>query len=412
VIKQINPTDGKSLIANLTSPAFAISYPFGLLGVILSMVLVRVLFRADPSKEAELAQQLEHPSKAPLPAVMNIELKNPNLDGLSIARLADLQGRGVVISRVLQSGKVSIARPDTTVRTGDVVLAVGPQSELEEFRLIAGTQSTTDLRAMPCNITVKEILVTHREALGKTLEELDLTDKLGVNITRIRRGTVEFAALGNRELKFGDRVLAVGEASALDQAARELGNSTRELNHPRLLPIFIGLVLGVTLGAIPVAIPGLPVPVKLGLAAGPMIVAIVLARIGRVGGLIWYMPHSASQLMREFGITLFLICVGILAGDGFFNNLNQQGLMLLLLGAVITMVPLMLVGLFARIAYKTNYLHICGMLAGSMTSPSLAFTQTMTPSEAPSLAFATVYPLTMIMRVLMGQLLVLIFAGL
>lgn len=411
VIKQLDPAAGSQTVRALTAPAFAISYPFGLLGVILAMVLVRAIFRASPTQEAELALQLEHPSKAPVPAVMNIELTNPNLNGVTIQRLTDLQGQGIVISRVLQNGKMAAARSDTVVRTGDVVLAVGAQPELEAFRLIAGTPSTTDLRTVPSNVSVRDILVTHREVLGKTVEEVNLADRIGVAITRVRRGTMEFTALGHLELKFGDRVLAVGEPSALDQAAKELGNSPRDLNHPRLTPIFLGLMLGVILGAIPLVIPGLPVPLKLGLAAGPMIVAIILARIGQIGSLIWYMPNSASQLMREFGITLFLICVGILAGDGFFNNLNEKGLLMLGLGAAITIVPLMLVGIFARLVYKTNYLHICGILAGSMTSPSLAFTQTMSPSEAPALSFATVYPLTMILRVMLGQLLVLVFAS-
>lgn len=402
---------GTPQIRSLTSPAFAIAYPFGLLGVIIAMVATRIIFRASPAKEAELADAMDRGGKQP-PSTLNVEITNPNLAGMKVDDLEHLQGHGVVISRVMHQGDVRVPRPETTVQPGDVVLAVGVPGELEAFRLIAGKETSTDLREMPGEIQTREILVTHHPVLNKTVDELNLPQRFGVTITRVRRGELQFTAAGHVELHFGDTVRAVGHSTALDAAAKELGNSVRELNHPRLLPIFVGLVLGVILGSILVPIPGLPVPVKLGLAAGPMLVAIMLARLGRFSTLLWYMPFSASQLMRELGITMFLIGVGLLAGHGFFNTLTSPlGLQLLLLGTIVTLVPLMIIGLVARYVFKTNYLHICGILAGSMTSPSLAFVHTMTSSQAPAVAFATVYPLTMILRVLMGQLLVLIFGG-
>lgn len=410
VIRTLDPIHGRETVLAITSPAFAISYPFGLLGVILAMVILRAAFRISPAKEAELAQLAQ--DSAPAPSTLNLEIQNPNLKGVTVERLEKLQGGGIVISRVMHQGEVATARPETVLEQGDLVLAVGTPAELEEFRLIAGVVSQTDLRRVAENITQREIIVTHREALGKTVTALALSARLGVTITRVRRAAQEFTAVRNVELQFGDRVVAVGEPASLDAAASLLGNSTRELNLPRILPIFVGLALGVTLGSIPVAIPGLPMPVKLGLAAGPLIVAILLARMGRWGGLLWYMPHSASGLLRELGITLFLICVGILAGESFFSTLGSPlGLNLLWLGSLVTLVPLLIVGVVCRVVYRVNFLHACGILAGSMTSPSLAFTQTMTHSEAPALAFATVYPLTMILRVLMGQLLVLLFSG-
>ncbi len=394
--------------AGLTGPAFAIAYPFGLLGVILAMVLVRTIFRVNPQTEGDRLTATDHP-KSDL-HTLNIELKNPNLDGYSIDRLAELQGDGVVISRVLHRNAVMVAQPDTTVSLGDVMLAVGTKQELTDLTVIAGQVSSVDLRAMPTRIITKPLLVTHREVLGKTVDELDLARRLGVTITRISRTGLEFTAVGNLRLQLGDRALVVGEPEAIDGAAKKLGDSPRELNHPRLLPIFFGITLGVILGSIPVFVPGLPAPVKLGLASGPMIVAIVLARIGRIGPMIWYMPPSASGLLRELGIVLFLIAVGLRAGKGFFDNLfSPVGVEWLLLGAVITLVPLLTVGLVAQKLFKTSYLHVCGLLAGSMTSPSLAFTSTMTTSEAPAVAFATVYPLTMILRVLIAQLIVLVF---
>jgi putative transport protein len=315
-----------------------------------------------------------------------------------------------VISRVLQKGQITVARPDLPIYTGDVLLAVGPKKDLVDLQLIVGGESTVDLRTVPSKITTRNALVTHRSVLGKTVDEVDLERKLGVTITRVTRSGFEFTAVGDLRLQFGDNVRLVGEPESIAAAAKVVGDSVRDLNLPRLLPIFFGIALGVVLGSIPVFIPGLPAPIKLGLASGPMIVAIILARLGRVGRLIYYMPHSASGLLRELGIVLFLIAVGLRAGPGFFDNLfSFTGVKWLMLGALITLLPLLIVGFFAKKLFKMNYLHVCGLLAGSMTSPSLAFTHTMTSSEAPAVAFATVYPLTMIMRVLVAQLMILIF---
>jgi putative transport protein len=232
--------------------------------------------------------------------------------------------------------------------------------------------------------------------------------------TRVSRAGLEFTAVGTLRLQFGDRIRAAGESGALDAAATILGNSSRELNTPRLLPLFVGILLEVILGSLPLLPPAmtrLPAAIKLGLASGPLIVATILAWIGRVGPLIWYMPQSASGLLRELGIVIFLIAVGLGGGEGFFAKLHTvEGLCWLGYGAVITLAPLVLTGLFARAVLKMNYLHICGLLCGSLNSPSLAFTQTMTASEAPAVAFATVYPLTMVARVLAAQVMVLIFA--
>jgi len=403
-LKSIPGSDGAG---QLTGPAFAISYPFGLMGVILAMVVLRAVFRTHPQQEAEALAVLEGKGKREL-ATRNIEVCNANLNGLTLGRIAELHGSQVVVSRVLHGDTLVTAAPELTVALGDVLLAVGPAEKLDNFCLIIGKESKHDLRAMPSNISTRKILVTHRAALGKAVPDLDLE---GVTITRVARATFQFTPNASFRLQFGDQATAVGEPAALDKAAAMLGNSVRELNHPRLLPIFLGIALGVFIGSIPIMIPGLPAPVKLGLASGPLIVSIILARIGRVGPVIWYMPHNASQMLRELGIVLFLIAVGLLSGEGFFHALQTPvGFQWLGYGAAITLVPLLVVGLGARWIFKVNYLHICGMLAGSMTSPSLAFTSTMTPSEAPAMAFATVYPLTMILRVLLAQLMVLIFS--
>ncbi len=410
-LKTVHGTDAIAIIATSTAPAFAITYPFGLFGVILAMVLLRAIFRVNPQREADEIERQQRGDRV-TPATMNIDLVNPNMEGLTVKGLEELHGTGVVISRVLHGVVVSVARPDLMLHTRDVIFAVGEPKALEALRLIAGQQISADLRILGSHITSRQILVTHPQVLGKTLNELSFADRLGVTITRFIRGELQFTAVSDIRLQFGDRVLAVGEDEALDEAAKTLGNSMRELNLPRLLPIFVGLALGVTLGMLPLRVPGLPVPLKLGLAAGPMVVAILLARLGRVRSLIWYMPFSAAALLRELGIVLFLIGVGLLAGEGFFATLwSTTGLYLLGLGAIVTFVPLIAVGLFARIFLKSNFLQLCGLLAGSLTSPSLAFVHTITDSEAPAVAFATVYPLTMILRVLVAQLIVLLFTG-
>jgi putative transport protein len=403
---------GLSEASDVTLPAFAISYPFGLLGVILAMVILRIVFRAKPNLEAEELEKAELATRKEL-TTSNIELTNPNLNGLPLKDLPAIDRTGVIVSRVQHGNKVEVATAETPVYVGDVLLAVGEPEEVKDFQLIVGRKSLVDLRSLPSKISTRQVLVTHREVLGKNVNELRLAQKYGVTVTRVQRAGLEFTAVGNLKLQFGDRVRVVGEANGLAAAAKLLGDSSRELNHPRLLPIFIGIAIGVIFGSLPilpVSLTSLPAPVKLGLAAGPMIIAIILARIGRVGGLIWYMPQSASGLLRELGIVMFLIAVGINGGEGFFNKVaTSEGGLYLALGAAITIVPLLLVGLFARLVMKVNYLHICGLLCGSMTSPSLAFTHTMTTSEAPAVAFATVYPLTMILRVLVAQILILAF---
>jgi putative transport protein len=409
-IKSIQNSPPGTAPSPVTGEAFAIAYPFGLLGVILAMIFVRAIFRIVPQAEADLIDAAEKKEKPTLHA-LNIEVKNPNLDGLTLDKIQELQGLGVVISRVSQKSVIRVARPDLRVNVGDVLLAVGPQQELSDLRTIAGADAAVDLRAVPSKILTRNVLVTQNKVLGTTVDELDLSRRFAVAITRISRAGMEFTAVGSLRLQFGDSVRLVGEADGIDAAAHELGDSQRALTIPRLLPIFVGIALGVTLGSIPIFLPGLPAPVKLGLAGGPMIVAIVLSRLGRIGRLIWYMPISASALLRELGIVLFLIAVGLQSGQGFFNKLfSTEGVIWLLLGAGITLIPLMLVAIVARKVFRLDYLHICGLLAGSMTSPSLAFVSTMTTSEAPAVAFATVYPLTMLLRILVAQLMVLIFA--
>jgi putative transport protein len=264
---------------------------------------------------------------------------------------------------------------------------------------------------MPSKITTRRILVTHKAALGKTVDELHFAQRAGVSITRVRRGEVELPPSPEVALQFGDTVTAVGEEEAIKRVAAELGDSVKQLNHPQVIPIFVGIALGIVLGSIPLKFPGMPAPVKLGLAGGPLLAAIVLSRLGHFGSLVWYLPLSANFIMREIGIVLFLACVGIGSGERFFLALaNGTGWYWMACGALITALPLLLVGFYARAVMKMNYMTLCGLLAGSMTDPpALAFAGQATGSDAPSIAYAAVYPLTMLLRVLTAQMLVLFF---
>ena len=396
-------------LAKMPGLGYAVAYPFGIMGIILTMGLIKGLFKVQPSKEAaEFASQMQ--SNAPRPANLNIAVTNPNLDGLAIERIPGMASSGVVISRVLRGGEMVVATPETVLHLGDAVHAVGPEDKLREVQIIIGKPSDVDLKSLPSTVTTRRVVVTKKSVLGKSVEELNLDD-MGVAVTRVSRADIEFTPTASFTFQFADTVLLVGEEEAINRAANALGNSPKQLNHPQIVPIFVGIALGILVGSIPFHFPNIPAPVKLGLAGGPLLVAILLSRLGRVGPLIYYMPQSANFMLRELGIVLFLACVGLKAGDQFIHTLTQgPGLYWMACASLITLVPLLVVGLFARAIYKLNYTSICGVLSGSMTDPpALAFANTMAGSDAPSISYATVYPLTMLLRVVSAQLLVLIF---
>jgi putative transport protein len=404
----LNDTRGGSSAAG-TVAAYAIAYPFGIIGIILAMVLIRAIFRIDVKAEGD-ALMADHDA-APVLSTRNLELTNPNLNGLTLRRIPGIGG-DVFVSRVLHQDKLTVAGGDSLVHLGDVLLAVGPQAKLDEVQLIVGRPSTVDLTALPSNIAARRIVVTKSSALGKTVAQLNVQQLYGVAITRIRRGEVELPPGPQVTLQFGDTLMAVGEESAIKQVAAELGDSLSRLNHPQVIPIFLGIALGVILGSIPFRVPGMPAAVKLGLAGGPLIVAIVLSRLGHIGPLVWHLPLSASYALREVGIVLFLSSIGIKSGGEFFQTLTHgPGMYWMACGAMITAVPLLSVALFARVVMRMNYMTLCGLLAGSMTDPpALQFAGSVTQSEAPSIAYAAVYPLVMLLRVLAAQILVLLFA--
>ncbi len=394
----------------LPGVGYAVAYPFGIFGIILTMLLTKTFFRLDPAAEAAKYESERRPHGSTLEAI-NLVVTNTNLDGLKIKELPFIDDSPVVISRILHAGVVSVAQGDAVVHVGDTVLAVGSKNKLQELQRLIGAKSDIDIKKLPQAITSQRIVVTHKSVLGKTVEDLGFLEQYGVTFTRLIRTEVQFPATGSVRLQYGDVLIAVGEESALKKVATILGNSPTELNHPQIIPIFVGIFLGVILGSLPIHLPGVPAPVKLGLAGGPLIAALLLSRAGHWGPFVWYLPKSANFMMRELGITLFLACVGLKSGSSFFSTLTQgEGFYWMGLAALITFVPIFVVAIFCQLRYKMNFLTMCGLISGSMTDPpALAFANSFAASNAPGISYASVYPLVMILRILSAQLIVLFF---
>jgi putative transport protein len=397
--------------ATLPAVAYAVAYPGGVFGIIVVLLFLRGVFRINPEKEAEQFRAEQKVGIEPLER-MNLAVANPNVENLPIGEVPGREG-GVAVSRIKRAGalEVETATEQTVLHQGDIILAVGTRKALDRFRVVIGRVSDVNLFKAPGRVVSRKIVVTRQAVLGKTLEELDFDDLYGVAVTRVTRADIEMTAVPELHLQFGDVLQVAGEEQAIGKVQHVVGNKLKALNETNFIPIFIGIALGVLAGTLPIAIPNMPVPVRLGIAGGPLVLAILLGRIGRIGPLVWYMPANANMAFRELGIVLFLACVGLKAGEKFFGTVfTAEGLHWLMGGLVITIVPLLLVGLVARLVMKLNFTIISGLLAGSMTDPpALAFANAVSGSDAPSVAYATVYPLTMLLRILCAQILVLIF---
>ena len=399
----INPDLGNS-----ASVGYALAYPGAILGIILTMVLIKFVFKRQIAEDMKYVPGTRSESDF---ANMSIKVENRNLDGLKIKDLPASRELGVIVSRVFHDGQMTVAHDDTVIRTGDVILAVGKTESVRNFMIVVGSPSETDLKKVPSRILHSRVIVTRKEVIGRTLDQIRLESQYNVVATRVARADVEFIVSDDYVLQFADNMVIVGEESGVAAAAALLGNSPRDLNHPQLIPAFIGIGLGVVLGSIPFTIPGLSTPVKLGLAGGPLIMAIILSYVQTIGPLNWYMPPAGNLMLRELGIVLFLACVGLKAGGKFVETLVLgNGVTIVLLSFVITVAPLIVVGIFAKFKYKLNYMSLCGALAGSMTDPpALAFANTMAGSNLPAMSYSTVYPLAMIMRIISAQVLVMLF---
>jgi putative transport protein len=401
-------------LSGIPALSYAVAYPLGIVGIIVSMILVRVLFRLDVKGEVAQFEKSQRSGGQPIER-LNLRVDNANLDGLRIDAIPGLHETGVTVSRLKRRGEseVRVATGASVIHTGDTLLTVGTAPHLESFQRIVGTRSDEDLMKAPGQVTFKRVIVTNKPVLGKTVRQLGLEAKHGVSVTRLQRGGVEMMATADVRLQFGDVLIIVGDARALEHVADELGNSPKQLGETNFIPVFFGIVLGIIAGSLPIALPGLPVPVRLGLAGGPLVLAILLARVGNIGGLVWYMPGNVNYAFRELGIILFLACVGLKSGSQFVNTLlSPSGLLWLLCGAAITIVPILAAGIFGRAVLKLNYMTILGLQAGSMTDPpALAFANTIAGSHAPAISYAFVYPLTMLLRITTAQVLVILLAG-
>ncbi|MGE9985181.1 putative transporter [Desulfovibrio sp. SGI.169] len=409
VFHEIMPEGAEMAMAE-AGMGYAVAYPFGIMGIILTMLLVRALFRIQPAQELETLKKLEAIQHPPLQAQTFI-VRNPNIFDMPLEDVFKSHSSGVVISRVKEAGEdvIQAPTPKTVLREGMLIHAVGEPKQMETLRTLLGPPSDVDLRQIQSALEVRRIWVTKSSVAGKSVRQLGLTPELGVTITRIIRAGVEFTAQPGTHLYYGDRLFCVGTANDLDRASALLGNSAKALDHPHIMPIFLGISLGVVLGSIPIPLPGLPSGLKLGLAGGPLLVAILLSRINNFARMVWYLPAGANLVLRETGIAIFLACVGLNSGHGFVETLTHgSGLFWMAAGAFITFIPLLTVALLVRIFLRYDYASICGLLAGSMTDPpALAFSVQMLDSDAPSSVYASVYPLTMILRILFAQILVL-----
>ena len=393
----------------LPALAYAVTYPTAIAGMIGTLLLLKQIFRIDPVQEAiEFAQKNRRKTEAI--ERRTLVVTNPNLEGVRVDAIPGRVETGVTISRVLHGNEVRTATDSTVLHHDDRIAAVGTSAGLDQFERVIGRRSDEDLVLAESDITFRRVVVTDRAVLGKTVSELDLDDRFGVAVTRITRADIEMSAVPGLRLQFGDVVQIVGRDVDLDKAAAALGNSLKELNETHFIPFFIGIVLGVALGTMPIMIPGLPQPVRLGLAGGPLIVALILGRVGRIGRQVWHMPVNTNLAFREFGIALFFAAVGLGAGAKFFSTVfTATGLQWLLAGACVTILPLALIGGIARGVWKMNFIDLSGMLAGSMTDPpALAFASNIARSDAPAVAYATVYPLTTLLRILSAQVLAIV----
>jgi putative transport protein len=392
----------------LPSLGYAMAYPFGIAGILLTMLGLRAVFRLDA---VAAANSFEERRRGEVAAVetMNVMLRNADLDGRTIGDLKELAEAGVIVSRMMRQGRLRVPHNGTRLETGDILHLVGCRQGLERMQDVLGPQTDQPLTTKGTDLAWARIVVTNSSVLGRTVAGLNVEDTNDVRISRVVRSGVELVASSTLRLEFGDIVNVIGRPDHIQVVTGVFGNSERRLQQVHLVPMFLGIALGMLLGSIPLAVPGMPAPLKLGLAGGPLIAAIVLARIGHVGPLVWFMPPVANTVLRELGIVLFLAVVGFRSGDRFIDTLiNGDGLSWMACGALITIVPLTVTALIGHLFMRMNYLSLCGLLAGGMTDPpALAFANALTPSEAPALAYATVYPLVMCLRIIAPQVMVL-----
>lgn len=395
---------------------YACAYPLGVMGIILSLIVIRYICRVNLDKEADDIQREEDANPHLKPYNILLRVQNEALSGKKLSQVQSFLARDFVCSRILRDGRVHIPNADTVLRLGDEMNIVCAEDDSEAIEAFIGPkidQINWDDQKQDKPMVSRRILVTQPAINGKTLGELHFSSMYGVNVTRINRSGMDLFAARQLTLQVGDRVMVVGPEDAIERVADLLGNQLKRLDHPNIVTIFIGILCGILFGSLPIAIPGMPTPVKLGLAGGPLIIAILIGRFGHKVKLVTYTTMSANLMLREVGLVLFLASVGIKAGENFVQTVVEgDGLLYVGVGFLITFIPLVIVGIIARWRHKINYFTLMGLIAGSNTDPpALAYANQTAGNDAPAVGYSTVYPLSMFLRILTAQLLVLLMAG-
>ena len=392
---------------------YACAYPLGVLGIIGATIAIKYIFGIKLEKEEEELAKEEEDNDDVKPHFMDLEVTNLYLEGKTLAQVHNFLNRDFVCSRILHDGHVSIPNGSTIFHIGDKLFVVCAENDAEAIIAFIGPTINVDWKKQDEPMVSKRILVTRSSINGKTLGQMHFSSAYGVNVTRVTRQGMDLFAIPSLSLQVGDRIMVVGPEDAVNRVAGVMGNSIKRLDAPNIATIFVGVFIGILFGSIPVAIPGIPVPIKLGIAGGPLIIAILIGRYGYKVHLVTYTTTSANMMLREIGLMLFLASVGIKAGDGFLETVIQgDGVKYVYTGFLITIIPILIIGIIARKKYKFNYFTIMGMIAGTYTDPpALAYANSICSKEAPSIGYSTVYPLSMFLRIFTAQIIVLFFCG-
>lgn len=395
---------------------YACAYPLGVMGIILSMIIIRYICRVDVQRDSDEIQKEEEANPHMKPYTISLKVQNEALSGKTLSQVQNFLARDFVCTRIIQDGHMITPNANTVLRLGDRMFLVCAEDDSEAIMAFIGPKIEQDWDATNQQdkpMVSRRILVTQPNINGKTLGELHFSSMYGVNVTRVNRSGMDLFAARQLRLQVGDRVMVVGLQDAIERVANLLGNQLRRLDHPNIVTIFVGILCGILFGSLPIAIPGMPTPVKLGLAGGPLIISILIGRFGHKVKLVTYTTMSANLMLREVGLVLFLASVGIKAGENFVQMVVEgDGVLYVGLGFLITFIPLIITGIIARWHHRVNYFTLMGLIAGSNTDPpALAYANQIAGNDAPAVGYSTVYPLTMFLRILTAQLLVLLMAG-
>lgn len=395
---------------------YACAYPLGVMGIILSMIIIRYICRVDVQRDSDEIQKEEEANPHMKPYTISLKVQNEALSGKTLSQVQNFLARDFVCTRIIQDGHMITPNANTVLRLGDRMFLVCAEDDSEAIMAFIGPKIEQDWDATNQQdkpMVSRRILVTQPNINGKTLGELHFSSMYGVNVTRVNRSGMDLFAARQLRLQVGDRVMVVGPQDAIERVANLLGNQLRRLDHPNIVTIFVGILCGILFGSLPIAIPGMPTPVKLGLAGSPLIISILIGRFGHKVKLVTYTTMSANLMLREVGLVLFLASVGIKAGENFVQMVVEgDGVLYVGLGFLITFIPLVITGIVARWHHRVNYFTLMGLIAGSNTDPpALAYANQIAGNDAPAVGYSTVYPLTMFLRILTAQLLVLLMAG-